>query len=164
MAKDIKETLQSFLGLIAFIAIFGFGIYSLITEGHWIILSIIALGIILTVIFFILVLVPGLEAGFRNRFPLDYLIHINAEIDFFTSSGFTVKEYLDSGSENPGVVLENNGKVIVIKLDAPVNASKYTIQITSPTGELDTLEYDTSTEESEKASKLIRFYEELISA
>ena len=160
---DTKDKIQTLLGVIALIILFGFGIYSLIADGHWIILSIIVLGIILTVIFFIFVLGPGLEAGFRNKFPLDYLFHINPEIDFFTSKGFSVKEYLEPGSESPGVVLENNGKIIVIKLDAPVNASKYTIQITSPTVELGTLEYDTTTEGSEKASKLKRFYEELIS-
>lgn len=71
MTADTKDKIQALLGVIALIILFGFGIYSLIADGHWIILSIIVLGIILPVIFFIFVLGQGLEAGFRNKFPLD---------------------------------------------------------------------------------------------
>lgn len=51
--ENIKDKVSSVLAYIVFIAFFGFGIYSLITEGHWIILSLTILGLVATALFFI---------------------------------------------------------------------------------------------------------------
>ena len=101
----------------------------------------------------------GLESGFRNRFPLDYLRHLNVEINFFKEKGFQIINYLDSGSEHPGVLMQKeNSPDIRIILNAPINQSNYTIDVRVMKDPEISIKYLVSTNSESKIEKLNELY------
>lgn len=158
--ENIKDKVSSVLAYIVFIAFFGFGIYSLITEGHWIILSLVILGLVLIPIFFIYILGAGMESGFRNQFPFDYEQHLLNEIAFFTNKGYLQVEYIDPGSEHPGILMsrENSPQVKII-LNAPIAASDYSVDVCIMTDPVISAHYDVKDDIDLKHAKLSKLLE-----
>ena len=157
--EKIKDTVSTILGYFVLIASFVLGTYSLIEKGHWIILSLTILGLVATALFFIF-LGPILEAGFRNRFPFDYERHLLNEIAFFTNKGYLQVEYIDPGSEHPGILMsrENSPHVKII-LNAPIAASDYYVDVYIMTDPVISAHYDVKDDIDLKHAKLSKLLE-----
>lgn len=96
---------------------------------NWILLSLIIVSVALFC-GFIYIMGMGLESGFRNKFPLDYLMHLSTEIDFFNEKGYQLIEYIEPGSEHPGIVLQKeNSPDVKIILKAPIKPSDYSVDV-----------------------------------
>lgn len=158
--ENIKDKVSSVLAYIVFIAFFGSGIYSSITEGHWIILSLVIIGLVATALFFIFILGPSLESGFRNQFPFDYEQHLLNKIAFFTNKGYLQVEYIDPGSEHPGILMsrENSPQVKII-LNAPIAASDYSVDVCIMTDPVISAHYDVKDDIDLKHAKLSKLLE-----
>lgn len=158
--EKIKDTVSTILGYFVFIALLGSGIYDLIRDEHWIILSLTILGLVATALFFIFILGPSLEAGFRNRFPFDYERHLLNEIAFFTNKGYLQVEYIDPGSEHPGILMsrENSPHVKII-LNAPIAPSDYSVDVYIMTDPVISAHYDVKDDIDLKHAKLSKLLE-----
>ena len=60
----------------------------------------------------------SLEYGFRNKYPLDYLRNIGWVAKKFQEAGFERGEYIQPGSDYPGIYMEKNNIKVAIMLDA----------------------------------------------
>lgn len=127
----IIEKIKTIIAYVICIALFVWGIASLIINKNWIILVIITLGLGLFVFLFF-AMFAGMESGFRNKFPLDYLMHLNTEIDYLSSLGYQIDKYIEPGSEHPGVIMtKDEAPNIIILLNAPLNDSAFSVDIFS---------------------------------
>ena len=160
--EKIKDKVYSISACIVLIALLGFGIYSLIEEEHWIILSLLIIGLVSTPLFFIYILGAGLERGFRNRFPFDYEQHLLNEVAFFTNKGYQQVEYIAPGSEHPGILMskEDSPQVKII-LKAPITASNYSIDVYIMTEPVISTHYDVKDELDLKHAKLSGLFEHI---
>ena len=153
--KILREILD-WIPLILLIAgAIAFSIY----LQEWILLGLIILGMVIFGGFIYIMAMGGLESGFRNRFPLDYLRHLNVEINFFKEKGFQIINYLDSGSEHPGVLMQKeNSPDVRIILNAPINQSNYTIDVRVMKDPEISIKYLVSTNPESKIEKLNELY------
>lgn len=113
--REILDWIPIFLFIVG-------GIALPIFFQKWILLGLIILCILL---FggFIYLMGMGLESGFRNQFPLDYLMHLTTEIEFFNKNSYQQIQYIDPGSEQPGILMsKDNLPSIRIILNAPINS------------------------------------------
>lgn len=154
--KKLREILD-WIPLILFIAgSIAFAIY----LQNWILLGLIILGIFL---FggFIDLMAMGLESSLRNQFPLDYLMLLTTEVDFFNEKGFQIINYLDPGSEHPGILMrkENSPDVWII-LNAPINQyqSNYTVDVWVMKDPEISIKYLVRTNPESKIEKLNELY------
>ena len=153
------KKLREILDLIPLILLIAGGIAFSIYLQEWILLGLIILGMVIFGGFIYLMAMGGLESGFRNRFPLDYLRHLNVEINFFKEKGFQIINYLDSGSEHPGVLMQKeNSPDIRIILNAPINQSNYTIDVRVMKDPEISIKYLVSTNSESKIEKLNELY------
>ena len=60
----------------------------------------------------------SIEYGFRNKYPLDYLRNIGWVVKKFQKAGFERGEYIQPGSDYPGIYMEKNNIKVAIMLDA----------------------------------------------
>lgn len=155
------EKIKTIIAYSLFIILIGGAIYQLIAEKHWIILGLLVGGIVIF-IGFILLLEYGIEAGFRNKFPMDYLFQLTAESKFFCEQGFTEIVYLDAGTDNPGILFERDGLKVEVRLNAPLETSNYYTRISSPTIDSIYLQYYTKIDNADKNLRLQEFYKKLI--
>jgi hypothetical protein len=67
-----------------------------------------------------------LEAGFRNRYPNDFMMNLGWIISDMESRGFRQAGMIDSGGDNPGVIMKNSRTDIEmeIRLCAPLLSDK----------------------------------------
>ena len=153
--KKLREILD-WIPLILLIA----GVIALsIYLQEWILLGLIILGIVIFGGFIYIMAMGGLESGFRNRFPLDYLRHLNVEINFFKEKGFQIINYLDSGSEHPGVLMQKeNSPDVRIILNALINQSNYTVDVRVMKDPEISIKYLVSTNPESKIEKLNELY------
>ena len=152
--KKLREILD-WIPLIFFIA---GGIAFAIYLQNWILLGLIILGIFL---FggFIPLMAMGLESGLRNRFPLDYLMHLTTEVDFFEEKGFQIINHLDPGSEHPGVLMQKeNSPDVRIILNAPINSFNYTVDVWVMKDPEISIKYLVTTNPESKIEKLNELY------
>ena len=70
----------------------------------------------------------GLEAGFRNQFPFDYLISLSWIVQLFKRHGFQEDEYIDAGTDCPGIKMVRGDELVEIYLIAPLDG-KFRIKI-----------------------------------
>ena len=154
--KKLREILD-WIPLFLFIA---GGITFAIYLQNWILLGLIILGIFL---FggFIDLMAMGLESSLRNQFPLDYLMLLTTEVDFFNEKGFQIINYLDPGSEHPGILMrkENSPDVWII-LNAPINQyqSNYTVDVWVMKDPEISIKYLVRTNPESKIEKLNELY------
>lgn len=153
------KKLREILDWIPLILLIAGGIALSIYLQEWILLGLIMLGIVIFGGFIYIMAMGGLESGFRNRFPLDYLRHLNVEINFFKEKGFQIINYLDSGSEHPGVLMQKeNSPDIRIILNAPINQSNYTVDVRVMKDPEISIKYLVSTNPESKIEKLNELY------
>lgn len=153
------KKLREILDLIPLILLIAGGIAFSIYLQEWILLGLIILGMVIFGGFIYLMAMGGLESGFRNRFPLDYLRHLNVEINFFKEKGFQIINYLDSGSEHPGVLMQKeNSPDVRIILNAPINQSNYTVDVRVMKDPEISIKYLVSTNPESKIEKLNELY------
>lgn len=103
------------------IAYLGFCFY-LATTGHW---GWLLLGIIVGGICgFLYFMAYALAAGFRNKFPLDFVSHIGWVNDYFVQKGFTLLEHRGAGSDYPESVFAKDETQVIVRLNAPLMTTK----------------------------------------
>ena len=159
--KKLREILD-WIPLFLFIA---GGITFAIYLQNWILLGLIILDLIILGIFlfggFIDLMAMGLESSLRNQFPLDYLMLLTTEVDFFNEKGFQIINYLDPGSEHPGILMrkENSPDVWII-LNAPINQyqSNYTVDVWVMKDPEISIKYLVTTNPESKIEKLNELY------
>lgn len=123
--KRLREILD-WMPIFLFIEL---GITLSIYFHKWLVLALI-LGSVIIFAGFIYLLVMGLESGFRHQFPFDYEQHLLSEIAFFTNNEYRKVEYIDPGSEHPGILMvRENSPQIKIILNAPITASDYSVDV-----------------------------------
>ena len=131
LLNTIFEKIKTIIAYVICIALFVLGIASLIIDKNWILLIIISLGLGLSVFLFFAIF-ACMESGFRNKFPLDYLMHLNTEIDYLSSLGYQIDKYIEPGSEHLGVIMtKDEAPNIIILLNAPLNDTAFSVDIFS---------------------------------
>lgn len=80
-------------------------------------------GIVIAVLYgigylFLKFLASSLEYGFRNKYPLDYLRHISWVISAFEHSNYEKGEFINPGSNLPGIYMLRGDEKISILLKA----------------------------------------------
>lgn len=60
----------------------------------------------------------SLEHAFRNKYPLDYLMNIGWVVKKFEEAGFERGDYIQPGSDYPGIYMEKNNIKVAIMLNA----------------------------------------------
>ena len=114
----------------------------LIYFNLWILLII----AILAGLFFLLIplLAMGLEQGFRNQFPFDFLMSTSWVIDYFEKKGYALLYHNTDDSNHPySTLIKDNNNVKVI-LNAPLSASSYSISVVISGKEEQCIEIPTS--------------------
>lgn len=66
------------------------------------------------------------EAGFRNRYPNDFMMNLGWIISEMESRGYKQAEMIDAGGDNPGVIMKNSRTDVEmeIRLRAPLLSDK----------------------------------------
>jgi hypothetical protein len=66
------------------------------------------------------------EAGFRNRYPDDFMMHFGWIISEMKTRGYAQSDIMDAGSEYPGLLMKNGetGGEMEIRLRAPLLSDK----------------------------------------
>ena len=115
----------------------------------------------ITTIWFVYKIVKGipivlgniLEAGFRDRFPFDFKMHLGWIISEMKSKGYEQAGVMDAGSENPGVLMKNKetGNEMEIRLRAPLSADKaYSIIVSNHDNNTSIVMQDNTSEDNKK--------------
>lgn len=89
-----------------------------------IIFVVIALGFILFRVTALLVLTFGWKSAMRQKYPLDYLYVIGWVVRRFESVGFKKGDYIDPGTDFPGVYMALGNTTVSIMLKADKNPYK----------------------------------------
>ena len=74
------------------------------------------------------------EAGFRNRYPGDFMMHFGWIVSEMETRGYAQVDMMDAGSEYPGLLMKNgeNGGEMEIRLRAPLlSDSGYSIIVSN---------------------------------
>lgn len=66
------------------------------------------------------------EAGFRDKFPCDFMMTIGWAVSEMESRGFRQADMIDAGGDNPGIVMKNprTDVEMEIRLHAPLLSDK----------------------------------------
>ena len=66
------------------------------------------------------------EAGFRERYPYDFMMHFQWIVSEMETRGYTQAGTMDAGSEYPGLLMKNRetGGEMEIRLHAPLLSDK----------------------------------------
>ena len=74
------------------------------------------------------------EAGFRNRYPGDFMMHFGWIVSEMETRGYVQTDLMDAGSEYPGLLMKNGetGGEMEIRLRAPLlSDSGYSIIVSN---------------------------------
>ena len=66
------------------------------------------------------------EAGFRNRYPYDFMMHFQWIVSEMKTRGYTQAGIMDAGGDYPGLLMKNEGTDVEmeIRLRAPLLSDK----------------------------------------
>ena len=66
------------------------------------------------------------EAGFRNRYPYDFMMHFQWIVSEMKTRGYTQAGIMDAGGDYPGLLMKNEGTgaEMEIRLRAPLFSDK----------------------------------------
>ena len=66
------------------------------------------------------------EAGFRNRYPYDFMMHFQWIVSEMKTRGYTQAGIMDAGGDYPGLLMKNEGTDVKmeIRLRAPLLSDK----------------------------------------
>ena len=74
------------------------------------------------------------EAGFRERYPYDFMMHFQWIVSEMETRGYTLAGTMDAGGDYPGLLMKNGGTgvEIEIRLRAPLLSDKgYSIVVSN---------------------------------
>ena len=115
---------KSCLATIVYFAILGILIYN--GMWIWLIIAILLGGLAV----FIAFLGVALEAGFRSKFPLDFLAHTRWVNSYFEDRGYELVGHDTSDSNYPESIYRKDKLKVVIRLNAPIMThNPYTITV-----------------------------------
>ncbi len=68
----------------------------------------------------------GLEAGFRSKFPNDFLMNLSWVVAELNTKGYAQASIFGAGSDKPGIVMKNHETdvEVEVRLDAPLFTDK----------------------------------------
>lgn len=101
-----------------------------------------------------------LEAGFRNKFPNDFMMYFEWIVSEMKLRGYNEVRVEDAGSEYPGLVMKKGetGPEIEIRLHAPLlSESGYSIMVTNHENETAIVMRNVKSEENKRL--LMKFLE-----
>ena len=66
------------------------------------------------------------EAGFRERYPYDFMMHFQWIVSEMEARGYAQASMIDAGGDYPGLLMKNEGTGVVmeIRLRAPLLSDK----------------------------------------
>ena len=66
------------------------------------------------------------EAGFRNRYPYDFMMHFQWIVSEMETRGYAQADMMDAGGDYPGLLMKNKGTGVEmeIRLRAPLLSDK----------------------------------------
>jgi hypothetical protein len=66
------------------------------------------------------------EAGFRNRYPYDFMMHFQWIVSEMETRGYAQADMMDAGGDYPGLLMKNEGTDVEmeIRLRAPLLSDK----------------------------------------
>ena len=96
----------------------------------WLIIAILVGGLVGGLAAFIAFLGVALEAGFRSKFPLDFLAHTRWVNSYFEDRGYELVGHNTSDSNYPESIYSKDKLKVVIRLNAPIMThNPYTITV-----------------------------------
>lgn len=95
-------------------------------NGHWIWMLIIALiGLVIGIVIgFFYFLGVAFEGGMRNKYPIDFVGHIQWVNDYLKEKGFVLTERRNIGGDYPECVFCHEGQNVIVRLNAPLMTTK----------------------------------------
>lgn len=93
------------------------------------------------------------EAGFRNRYPCDFMMNLGWVVSGMESRGFRQADMIDAGGDNPGVIMKNprTGAEMEIRLRAPFQSDKgYSVIVANHSNNTAIVMQDSASEENRK--------------
>ena len=99
--------------LVLYVLLLSILVYN-VKDGIWI-------GVVVYGIVCVLWLLNAMfVSGFRNKYPEDFILHVQHIIDMFTSHGFKIENSQHGGTSQPEVILTHGMAVAKIKLHYPI--------------------------------------------
>jgi hypothetical protein len=115
---------KSCLATIVYFAVLGILIYN--GMWIWLIIAILVGGLAAFIVF----LGIALEAGFRSKFPLNFLAHTRWVNSYFEDRGYELVGHDTSDSNYPESIYRKDKLKVVIRLNAPIMThNPYTITV-----------------------------------
>jgi len=93
------------------------------------------------------------EAGFRNRYPCDFMMNLGWVVSGMESRGFRQADMIDAGGDNPGVIMKNprTGAEMEIRLRASFLSDKgYSVIVANHNNNTAIVMQDSASEENRK--------------
>lgn len=93
------------------------------------------------------------EAGFRNRYPDDFMMHFGWIISEMETRGYVQADMMDAGSEYPGLLMKNGetGGEMEIRLRAPLLSDKgYSIIVSNHINHTAIVMQDSASDENQR--------------
>ena len=102
-----------------------------------------------------------LEAGFRNRYPCDFMMNIAWIVSRMESRGFRQADMIDAGGDYPGIIMKNprTDVEMEIRLRAPLLSDKgYSVIVANHNNNTAIVMQDSASDENKRL--LGKFLEE----
>lgn len=109
---------------------------------------------------FIIMLAFGVEAGFRGKYPMDFLIHTYWLNDYFYRKGFDIIDYDTKDSDNPQTILRKDNEIIIVRLNAPLTASTYFYEIITEGSNNLSLKFPVTENQDKIINELDKYFDE----
>ena len=93
------------------------------------------------------------EAGFRNRYPGDFMMHFGWIVSEMETRGYVQANMMDAGSEYPGLLMKNRetGGEMEIRLHAPLLSDKgYSIIVSNHINHTAIVMQDSASDENQR--------------
>ena len=93
------------------------------------------------------------EAGFRERYPYDFMMHFQWIVSEMETRGYTQAGTMDAGGDYPGLLMKNGGTggEMEIRLRAPLLSDKgYSIVVANHNNNTAIVMQDSASEENKK--------------
>lgn len=93
------------------------------------------------------------EAGFRNKYPGDFMMHLGWIVSEMETRGYVQANMMDAGSEYPGLLMKNRdtGGEMEIRLRAPLLSDKgYSIIVSNNINHTAIVMQDSASDENQR--------------
>ena len=110
---------------------------------------------------FFWILGKGMESCFREKFPYDFMMHLQWIVSEMETRGYTQAGTMDAGGDYPGLLMKNGetGGEMEIRLSAPLLSDKgYSIIVANHTNNTAIVMQDSASDDNKKLlSKFLEF-------